>query len=357
MKLKVKELESFEIPRYVIFGPNALSKVNQVLEKLNLLNKRGLIISGKEHSKKFVNKLECNNCFFESISTDDVDLVIELFSKYSNKIDYVIGIGGGKVIDVSKAIAYILDIPFISIPTTSSHDGISSPYVSYILQKDLKERLGIDRVYKVPIAIIADTLAILNAPDKYFHAGIGELIGKLIAVKDWQLAHRVKGEDYSEYAANLALSSYEIILRNIEKLKKYSEESVRIVVKALISCGVAMAIAGSSRPCSGSEHLFSHALDILCKQYGLKPALHGEQIAIGSILMAYLHGLNWKKLKKILETLKVPTNIRQIGYDREIVIEALTLAHKTRPDRYTILGSDGITRKAAENAIEVTEID
>ena len=35
---------------------------------------------------------------------------------------------------------------------------------------------------------------------------------------------------------------------------------VRVVVEALISAGVASCIAGSSRPCSGAEHLFSHAL-------------------------------------------------------------------------------------------------
>ncbi len=179
----------------------------------------------------------------------------------------------------------------------------------------------------------------------------------MIAVKDWELGAKIKGEEYSEYAATLALSSYQIIMRNRQNLRRHDEVATRIVVKALIGCGVAMAIAGSSRPCSGSEHLFSHALDLLSKERRLHGALHGEQVALGSIVMAYLHGLNWRRIKRVMQELGgIPVKLADIGIDKETALQALTMAHTIRPDRYTILGTDGITRKAAEAALEATEL-
>ncbi|WP_243671478.1 sn-glycerol-1-phosphate dehydrogenase [Vulcanisaeta sp. JCM 16161] len=256
--------------------------------------------------------------------------------------------------DFGKAMAYIMNVPYVSIPTIASHDGIASPYVSHILQLDLN-KYGVGKVQRSPIAIIADTSIILEAPRRYLLAGIGELVGKLIAVKDWELAVRVKGEEFSEYAAALARDSALIVLRNRDRLKVHSEEGVRIVVKALLGCGVAMAIAGSSRPCSGSEHLFSHAIDLLARERGFRPALHGEQVALGAIMMAYLHGMKWRRIKSFLQSLNIPVTAKELGLDRDVIIDALTMAHNVRPDRFTILGA-GLTRKAAENLIEITGI-
>ncbi|WP_243680403.1 iron-containing alcohol dehydrogenase [Vulcanisaeta souniana] len=226
-----------------------------------------------------------------------------------------------------------MNAPYVSIPTIASHDGIASPpYVSHILQLDLSKH-GISKVQRSPpIAIIADTSIILEAPPRrYLLAGIGELIGKLIAVKDWELAVRVKGEEFSEYAAALARDSALIALRNRDRLKVHNEESVRIVVKALLGCGVAMAIAGNSRPCSGSEHLFSHAIDLLARDKGFRPALHGgEQVALGAIMMAYLHGMKWRRIKSFLQSLNIPITAKELGIDREIIIEALMMAHNVR---------------------------
>lgn len=346
----VKELEYFKVPRYVVFGPKAISKVEEIVERLRP-DKVGLIITGQKYSKAYAESIMLNNCNLECIFEADVDEILRLKSRYEGNVHYIVCVGGGKVIDVGKVLAYLWDVPLISVPTVASHDGFASPYISYLLQLDLN-RLGLGKIYKVPIAIIADTSIILEAPRRYLIAGVGELMGKIIAVKDWQLAHRLKGEDYSEYAATLSLASSKIIDKNFEKLKIHNEECVRVVVKALIGCGVAMSIAGTSRPCSGSEHLFSHALDLLAREYNLKPALHGEQVALGTLIMAYLHGLDWRKIKSRMKILGIPITAKELGYDRDIIIEALMMAHKIRPDRYTILGTDGLNRKAAEHVID-----
>ncbi len=352
--LQQKSLEMYEIPRVIVFGPNAINKVPEILDKLGLNGLRGLILIGPHFGKHLIEKVECRTCDVEEVEEISPEKILELSNKYMSITDYIIALGGGKIIDFGKAMAHVMGIPYVSIPTIASHDGIASPYVSHILQIDLNKH-GISKVQKSPIAIIADTSIILEAPRRYLLAGIGELVGKLIAVKDWELAVRVKGEEFSEYAAALARDSSLIVLKNRDKLKVHDEESVRIVVKALLGCGVAMAIAGSSRPCSGSEHLFSHAVDILARERGFRPALHGEQVALGAIMMAYLHGMRWRRIKSFLQSLNIPVTAKELGLDRDIIIEALMMAHNVRPDRFTILGA-GLSKKAAENVVEVTGI-
>ncbi|GGI83560.1 glycerol-1-phosphate dehydrogenase [Vulcanisaeta souniana JCM 11219] len=344
----------YEIPRVIVFGPGAISKAPDILSKIGLEGLRGLILIGPRFGGHLLDKIECRICDVEEVDEVSPEKIIALSNKYSRVIDYIVALGGGRIIDFGKAMAHIMNAPYVSIPTIASHDGIASPYVSHILQLDLSKH-GISKVQRSPIAIIADTSIILEAPRRYLLAGIGELIGKLIAVKDWELAVRVKGEEFSEYAAALARDSALIALRNRDRLKVHNEESVRIVVKALLGCGVAMAIAGNSRPCSGSEHLFSHAIDLLARDKGFRPALHGEQVALGAIMMAYLHGMKWRRIKSFLQSLNIPITAKELGIDREIIIEALMMAHNVRPDRFTILGA-GLTRKAAENLIDVTGV-
>ncbi len=355
-----KGLEVFDVPSRVLFGPNAIDKLPELVSQHFSFARRILILTGRKYSKAYAERvaeaLGDSVLDVVSIIGDDVGELLELRDKASVRgVDLVVCTGGGRVIDTGKALAFLLSVPLISVPTTASHDGIASPYVSYLFQYELSKR-GIPKIHKTPSAIVADTSIIFKAPRRFLISGIGELLGKIVAVRDWELAHKLKGEDYSEFAAKLSLSSFELVIKNVERLRVYTEEAVRIVVKALIGCGVAMAIAGSSRPCSGSEHMFCHALDLVLYERGHQPALHGEQVALGTIMMAYLHGLNWRRLRRIMARLQVPTTARELGVDRDLILEALLRAHRIRPDRYTILGSDGLTRRAAESLIEVTGV-
>jgi glycerol-1-phosphate dehydrogenase [NAD(P)+] len=260
---------------------------------------------------------------------------------------FVLGVGGGAVIDVAKLASFHGRVPFISVPTAASHDGISSDRASI---SDSGKPVSI--ASQAPLGIIADTEIVSQAPQKLTASGCGDIIAKYTAVRDWKLAHRLKDEYYGEYASNLALMSSRLIVENARTIHLKSDEGLRIVLEALISCGVAMSIAGSSRPCSGSEHLFSHALDVTSPHQ----ALHGEQCGVGAIMMAYLQKGNWRMIRDALKTIGAPTTAEELGIEPTFIVEALTLAHKVRPERYTILGSDGLTVDAAENLARTTGV-
>ena len=128
------------------------------------------------------------------------------------------------------------------------------------------------------------------------------------------------------------------------------DEGLRVLLEALISCGVAMSIAGSSRPCSGSEHLFSHALD----RVKSNQAMHGEQCGVGAILTAYLYRANWQSIKKTLKQLGAPTTAAELGVKDSDLIKALELAPKIRPERYTILHKLNLNTEACEKVAKAT---
>jgi glycerol-1-phosphate dehydrogenase [NAD(P)+] len=272
----------------------------------------------------------------------EVEREIEKF-----KPTVVVAVGGGKDIDIGKLSAANKSLPFLSIPTAASHDGIASPVVSM---------KGYSKPYsfmaQAPIAIMADVGIIVRAPFRLLASGCGDIVGKYTAVRDWKLAHRIKNEYYGDYAADLAMMSARLVMRNAHIVRSMSETGVRTVVEALISCGVAMSIAGSSRPCSGAEHLFSHALDVTAPH----PALHGEQVGVGAIMCAYLHGANWQLIRDVLRRIGSPASAHELGIESKHVIKALTIAHKIRPDRYTILGEKGLAREAAERVAQVTGV-
>ncbi len=200
------------------------------------------------------------------------------------------------------------------------------------------------------MAIIADTSLIVNSPYRLTASGCGDIIAKYVAVKDWELASKMVDEYYGDYAANLALMSAKLVMKSSGDVRKKKEEAIRTVVEALISCGVAMSIAGSSRPCSGSEHMFAHALDLTAPN----KALHGEKCAIGTIMCAYLQKRNWKKIRKVLQIIGTPTKAEEINVSTEDIVKALITAHKIRPDRYTILSVKRLDQKMAEDIAKAT---
>ena len=331
-----------QMPREVYIGPDVIHETGEICKDLHL-DTKVLVITGP-HTYDIAAKYA-----IESLEDTDIDVDVKTVNKVSiESVDEVselitpnttvLGVGGGKVIDVAKLASYNKNVFFVSMPTTASHDGIVSPLAS------LKNpNTSTSAKAHAPIAVIADSKIIANSPFRLLSAGCADLISNFTAIKDWQLAHRLKNENYSESAASLSIMSAKMITDNVDNIKPGLEESARLVVKTLFSSGMAISIAGSSRPASGSEHAFSHALDKLLNQ----PCLHGEQCGVGTILMMNLHGGNWKFIKNSLKAVGAPTNAKELGISDEDIIDALTMAHTIRPERYTILGDNGISEDAA----------
>ena len=260
---------------------------------------------------------------------------------------FILAVGGGSKIDLSKIASKELNIPFISIPTSAAHDGISSGRASV---KSDAGPVSVDAM--VPMAIVADTHVISRSPYRLLASGCADVISNVTAMLDWKLAKRLRNEGFSRSAEALSVYSSETIIDNSKIIRKGGEEGVWIAMRPIIVSGISMSIAGSSRPTSGSEHLFSHALDVLHSG----TALHGEQCGVGAIMMMYLHGGDWLRIRNALNEIGAPVDAEGLGISADDVIDALTEAHNIRKERFTILGERGLSRKAAEAVARATMV-
>ncbi len=340
-------------PRTVLVGHGVLGELGAMCHQFGFLP-RGAVVTGPRtaelaghHAAEILvaDGFEVHTVIAHEAHSVEVDRVASELR--SHQARFVVGVGGGSKIDIAKVVAARLGIPFVSLPTSAAHDGISSPRASLHDSETAASTVG-----AVPMGVLADTALIVQAPYRLLASGCADVISNVTAILDWRLAVRLRNEEYSSTAANLSEYAAQEIIDHAASIKPNLEESVWIAIRPILVAGISMSVAGSSRPCSGSEHLFSHALDRVSK----RPSLHGEQCGVGAIMMMYLHGGDWKKVKNALLTIGAPTTAQELGVSSDEVVRALELAHTLRPDRYTILGDNGLTHDAAERLATVTGV-
>lgn len=348
-----EKLAEMILPREVIGGHGAIEKIGEVFKKITS-SKKGIIVSGKTTVKLAGDRvrsilassgIETDIVITDQATEENVEMVKEQTRSFGARV--IIGIGGGTKIDIAKKSAFDLGFDFISVPTSASHDGVASPRATIS-----KNGLSSSVEATMPAAIVADTEIIVTAPFRFLAAGAADVLSNLPALRDWNLAHRLKGERVSSSAYAISEFAAREIISNAAQIKPHIEESVWLVIKQIVFSGIAMSVAGNSRPASGSEHMFAHAVDSIKKGSGL----HGELCGIGSIIAMYLHGADWQLVKNTLQIIGAPTTLDQVSLTEEDAIQALMMAHKTRPDRYTILGETGLSETAARDALQITGV-
>lgn len=260
-----------------------------------------------------------------------------------SSFDFVLAAGGGRVIDAAKYSSSLAGKPWIAFPTLLSHDGIISSRAS-IEENGSKAWADADS----PSAVIADLGIIKNAPYRFLASGCGDLLSNISAVNDWKLAESAGKEKYNSVIAGMSLLSSEAVIRNLKEIRSRSYKGIEALFWGLVSSGIAMNLFGSSRPCSGSEHNFSHALD---KILGKESKLHGEQVALGTLISLCLQKKDWKSMKKTMQMLKLPVNAKEIGIIPEILAKALSEARSIR-ERHCILDKYDLDEKKSGKLLE-----
>ena len=351
MMTKSVKSHTMELPRLIEIGEKNLDGFGNFLDSLGRIGTVSMISGANVQNilrSRIERSLESNEIQFTwhvpgGSQIKSINRIQRMVMEDDS--DMIVGMGGGKSVDTAKMISYNLGKPFVSLPTAASHDGMASPFVS------VKSSKPHSIVTSAPMGVFVDIDVIRKAPVRLLASGCGDLVANIVAVRDWQLGHEREGEYYGRYSSDLAMMSAKIVMENSTEFARNGLDA-RVIVEGLISAGVASCIAGSSRPCSGSEHLFSHALDKIAPGIGL----HGEKCGLGSIMMAKLQGQDWKKIVRTLRDVGAPTTAAQIGIEQEAVIKALVIAQELRPERYTILKEIEMTEKSATDLAKSTKI-
>lgn len=256
----------------------------------------------------------------------------------------IIGFGGGKVLDVAKYAGFVGKIPYICLPTTLSNDSLASPVAVLDIDENTRKTLGC----KIPTGIAVDVNVIMNAPVIQLKSGIGDTISKYTALYDWKLDAARRGERVDDFAYMISDMALTSLCYNEEKSLK-SKEFVKILTQSLVMGGLAMEIAGNSRPSSGSEHLFCHSLE---ENYPEIKIPHGMAVALGSVVSCILQGRNVIRLRKILEDYDIDINPMNWNITKDIFVDAWQKAAATRKERYTILNEVSLEADKFERIYE-----
>ena len=258
------------------------------------------------------------------VTEASVEAAVQLLGTLPRGTQAIVGLGGGKALDVGKYLASLSGLSYFAIPTSLSNDGFCSPQASLTLcnrRKSLPTGL--------PDAVIVDTEVCLGAPVSLWCSGVGDLVAKLTAVRDWKLAFHARGTPVNDLAALMSDASVYQFMGSPTR----DPEGIRVLATALMLNGVAMEIAGSSRPASGSEHLISHALDHITA----RPALHGLQVGVATYIVSRLQQNQSDLIARLFQQTGFCDVIRQDPFCKREWLEAVRQAPSIKDDFYTIL--------------------
>jgi glycerol-1-phosphate dehydrogenase [NAD(P)+] len=361
-------------PRY-LFGSRAVERLVSFCREIGLQEKNAVIISDattwKVAGEKISESLRGSG-FRVDMSIVDKGAVRSEVDEAREKIRLlrpciVFGVGGGVSMDIAKASAFLEGARWITAPTSFSTDAMTGINATFRGEKRGVDGKAHEGDYDIrvgpPLACIVDTDIIREAPWRFQAAGFADYLGKVCATYDWSLAYsRGKDPVYSEYAITLARAQVEYLMKNASRIRKKDQGAFDAFLQAMMNDGFLTEVAGSSRILFGSEHAVAQGLMEEQARANIR-GLHGEQVGVGTILMAYLQGQDWAAVKKALEEIGAPVTAEQIGLDDEAMIRTLARARaineswlRDRPDIYTIVMEKPLTRELAKEIARGTGV-
>ena len=282
---------------------------------------------------------------YRELDSTNIEDIIKLAFDIDAKAQVIVGIGGGKVIDVAKYAAYLRKLPFISIPTSASSDGFSSASASLMVNG---RRTSVPA--RMAYGIIADTEIIKSAPERFLYSGIGDMVSKITSLYDWLFESDLGYSEMNDFAVMIAKKAVNSFVRTpFETIK--DDLFLKELLDSLAMSGVANEIAGGSTPTSGSEHLISHALDKMLEQ----PQLHGIQVGIATYIMAVVQDHRYVRVNAIFEKTGFWDYVATLDLKREDFAKAIDMAPQIKPHRHTYLHEENY-RELAKKVLYEDEV-
>lgn len=247
-----------------------------------------------------------------------------IFAAMPKKLTAIVGLGGGKALDMAKYLGFLARLPYYAAPTSLSNDGFCSPQASLTLGGRRRSLAA-----ALPQGVVVDVDACLAAPRILWLSGVGDLVSKLSAVFDWKLAFHHNGEPVNDLSALLS----DATVRQFLARPDFDAQGLTALATALMLNGIAMEICGSSRPASGSEHLISHALDAL----SARPRLHGLQVGVATYLCCRLQNQQADVVDELFTATGFWQAVRSDPFSRNEWLQAVRLAPTVKEDFHTVL--------------------
>lgn len=228
------------------------------------------------------NKINYKTVVLKHLGFDEATLG-EIVINMPIETDLMIAVGTGSITDMIRYTSYKLRLPCFTVATGAPMDGFAAS-IGIVNVNNLKATM---QAHNSEL-IIGDTDILKTAPYRMTVAGFGDLIGKLTCINDWELARIINNEHYCGSIVKLVKNFVESVLNDSGRIKDREPSVLGDVMRGLVLSGAAISLYGDSRPASGAEHHMSHYWETVMEQRGEVHAMHGEQVAVGTVLVLML---------------------------------------------------------------------
>ena len=353
-------------PARILRGEDCLANSGQEIAKLGT---RPLVVGGDctlETVKPFLEPvLEAQELISlsSSYSPDCAESSLLRLKKtvQQHQADLIIGVGGGKALDLAKLLAYQCDLPIVTIPTSgatcAAWTALSNVYSEAgAFQYDVT-------LHRCPNLLILDYGLVRTAPRRTLVAGIGDAIAK------WYEASVSSGDS----TATLLISAVQQarILRDIlfQKsaiaLKDPNSNEWREVVDATVLLAGVIGGIGGAECRTVAAHAVHNALTHLLEAHDL---LHGEKVAYGILVQLRLEEMVQgnqlaasarKQLLQFYSEIGLPKTLEDLGLANISLVQlrqVTAIATKPESDIHRLPFTVSPEQLAAAMVSTVTEI-
>lgn len=255
----------------------------------------------------------------------------------ANKQFIAIAVGSGTINDICKLASNNVKRPYYVFATAPSVDGYSSAGAA-ITENSFKNTYPCSP----PHGVFALPSVIRNAPMPMLSSGYGDLIAKVFAGADWLIASELDIQKVDNTAWNILQPKLPSVISQPQKFIDRDSEIVSNVFASLIDSGLAIVALGDSRPASGAEHLFSHALEMFPMLNGNHEVSHGHKVALGTLVSSAFYTLFLEtELNELIQSLNKSVyksweerknEIEQLIHNEKIFSQAIVQVEKKHLD-------------------------
>ncbi|HEU5326981.1 MAG TPA: sn-glycerol-1-phosphate dehydrogenase [Thermomicrobiales bacterium] len=214
----------------------------------------------------------------------DFARVLELEQQLRQRDAIPVVAGSGTLNDLTKLAAHRAGHPYLCVCTAASVDGYTA-FGAAITRDGFKQTMACP----APHAVLADLAVLAAAPARLNASGYGDLLGKVTAGADWLLADALDIEPVNPRAWSLVQEPLRDWTAQPAQVHAGDQQALARLCEGLVVTGVAMQLSQSSRPASGSEHLFSHLWEMQALEHGEPVVPHGFKVGVGTLAAAALY--------------------------------------------------------------------
>ncbi len=242
---------------------------------------------------------------------------IGLHQERLGECDVVVGIGGGKTLDTSKAVSFYAHMPVIIVPTAASTDAPCSRLsVVYTEKGEFENYLPLK---SNPDMVIMDTDVIAKAPARFLAAGIGDALATYYEAAACEKSNAVTmaGGHVTKAAMALAKLCRDTLLADGIKAKTAVENKVSTqALENIIEANTYLSGVGFESGGLSAAHAVHNGLTVLEECHHM---LHGEKVAFGTITQMVLENRPMDEIRMIISFCRevgLPTTFKALGIDQ-----------------------------------------